>query len=93
MRKLSTYFGGVILVGILVCGFIAYFVVSIDPNTHQQFDGFGRQLSESPWFMRMIFGQERLWVGWFWFIADMIIFWGGAGVGLMLLDFDKSDQP
>ena len=35
MRKLSTYLGGTILVGILVCGFIAYFVFSLDSDSQQ----------------------------------------------------------
>jgi len=92
MRKLSTYFGGTILAGILVCGFIAYFMVSIDPSTHQQFDGFGRPLSESPWFMRMIFGEERLWVGWFWFIGDMIFFWGGIAVAFAFINIGEDGR-
>ena len=50
-------------------------------------DGLGRPLSESPLLLRMIFGQDRLWPWLGWFIADMIIFWGG--VGLIYLLFTK----
>ena len=38
-------------------------------------DGYGRPLPESPFVMRLFFGQERLWAGWFWFAGDMAIFW------------------
>lgn len=87
MRKLGSIVGGLILVSIFVCGFIAYFVTSFDADTRQWFDGFGRPLSQSPWFMRVIFGQERLWAGWLWFMADMTIFWGGIAVGFSLVSF------
>lgn len=55
------------------------------------FDGFGRPLSESPFFVRLVFGQDRLWAGWGWFLGDMAIFWGGvvAGAGLVSYGFKE----
>jgi hypothetical protein len=35
--------------------------------------------------MRLFFGQERAWAGWFWFVADIVWFWGGLGLGFVLL--------
>jgi hypothetical protein len=84
MRKAIGWVGIVIIVCILIAGFIAYFVFSFDPRTKITHDGLGRQLYESPWFMRLILGQDRLWAGWLWFIGDMVIFWGGIGLGISL---------
>jgi len=84
MRKAIGWLGVVIIGCVFIAGFIAYFIFSFDPQNKIPFDGFGRQLYESPWFMRLIFGQDRLWPGWGWFIGDMIIFWGGIGLGFSL---------
>lgn len=84
MRKTLGWLGVAIIGGTFVAGFIAYFVFRIDPQMKIMLDGFGRPLSESPLLMRLIFGQERLWAGWLWFLGDMIIFWGGIGVGFSL---------
>jgi hypothetical protein len=88
------FFSAGVLIGIsaFIGGFIAYFVVGIRDNG-EMYDGWGRSLIESPWFVRLIFGQEKLWVGWKWFIVDIVVFWSLIGVayavcaiGLMLLD-------
>ncbi len=91
VRKLATCLGATIVAVVFVAGFIAYFVTSIDPQTHVRYDGFGRVLSDSPFFARMIFGQERLWAGWSWFIGDFIIFWGGLAVGAGLVSYGSKD--
>jgi hypothetical protein len=91
MRKLIGYLGGGIIVAVLIAGFVAYFIRSVEPSTKIIYDGFGRQLSESPWFIRLIFGQDRLWVGWGWFIGDMFIFWGGILIGVSLAKFAFKD--
>ena len=48
-------------------------------------DGYGRPLPESPFVMRLFFGQERLWAGWFWFAGDMAIFWSSLVLAYHLL--------
>lgn len=87
MRKSNGYLGGAIIFTVFVAGFVAYFVTSVDPATHFMYDGFGRPLFESPLLVRFIFGQERLWAGWGWFIGDMAIFWGGIGIGFSLVNY------
>ena len=84
MRKAIGWVGVAFILCAIIAGFIAYFVFSFDPQTKVTFDGFGRQLSESPWFLRLILGQDRLWAGWIWFIADIIIFWSVIGIGISL---------
>ena len=63
-------------------GFVAYFVRSIDTATGQLSDGWGRPLTESPWLARYFLGQENVWPGLGWLVADMVIWWG-----LLLLGF------
>jgi hypothetical protein len=79
-------------IAVIVYGFLAYSVVSGGLNPT---DGLGRSLEEAPWFMRMFFGQDKMWAGWKWFGIEMAVFWGGIGLygGLAKwLDEDKLDQ-
>ncbi|MGA9768163.1 MAG: hypothetical protein WBV94_03930 [Blastocatellia bacterium] len=64
----------------LIFGFFAYFVTSQNKSTGAYYDGLGRLLSASPSFMRLIFGEERLWAGWSWFVVEMVVFWGWMGL-------------
>jgi len=81
MRKLAGYFGLALILAAFILGFVAYFVFSFDPQTKVTFDGLGRQLSESPKLVRLIFGEDKQWAGWRWFLIDMVVFWGAMGLG------------
>lgn len=91
IRKMALVMGSIILISIFIAGIAAYYITTTDPQTHLMYDGFGRGLSETPFFIRMLFGQDRLWAGWLWFIGDMIIFWGGLGVGFSLVTFGSKE--
>ena len=78
LSKVLYGLGGVSIIAILVAVVLGYFVVSFDPATQQYTHGLGRQLGPSPFFMRFVFGQDRLWSGWGWWVMDMLWFWGGA---------------
>jgi hypothetical protein len=92
LRKIIGYIGiGVILCAILA-SFNAYLVFSISPSTGATYDGFGRYLTESPWFMRQIFGEEKLWAGWYWFVVDNLILWVNVGIGWVLIEFGFGEQ-
>ncbi len=73
------------IVGILVLAFIAYFVSSYDPITGAMSDGLGRPLERAPFLAQLVFGEDDLWAGWGYFIVDMIVFWGGLGIGFGLI--------
>lgn len=94
MRKIIGGIGVALMIAVFIAGFVAYFIYKTDPTTNIMYDGFGRPLSESPFLMRWIFGQERLWAGWLWFVGDMVIFWGGLliGFGLTGWGFKESEQ-
>jgi hypothetical protein len=80
MRKLFGYLGVAIIICEIIAAVIAYFVVSVDPHTGMTFDGFGRQLSESPILMRLV--------------LDLIIFWGGivSGINVAKFGFQSKDD-
>lgn len=94
MRKLIGYLGILMILSIFITGFIAYFIFKYDPQTGITYDGLGRQLTESPLLMQYIFNEDRLWAGWKWFFADMVIFWGIFGIGgwLVSLGFSKIEE-
>ena len=71
---------------LVVLGFLGYFVTSPGPS-----DGLGRPLTEAPVFVRILFGQERMWAGWTWFAVDMLIFWGSIGAALGISHFFRRD--
>lgn len=92
MKRLGCAVGILWALGILVAGFLAYFVIHRDPVSGLDYDGLGRQLVHSPWLMRFIFGQERLWAGWGWFAVDMAVFWAPI-VGVGMVAQLREDRP
>ncbi len=78
--SLARFLGIALFVGILGAGFMAYFVTGPGPS-----DGLGRPLTESPLLVRFLFGQDRLWPGYLWFIVDLVVFWGGLGLSFWLV--------
>lgn len=68
--------------GLFVFVFLGYFVARKGPLGWE--DGLGRPLTEAPMLMRIFFGQERLWAGWFWFAGDLIAFWGSVALGMAI---------
>jgi hypothetical protein len=91
IRKAAVVLGVALGIVAFVAAFIAYFVTRVGPSG-AMLDGFGRPLSESPLLMRLIFDQERLWAGWFWFGADMVFFWGGLAIAYSLLKFGWNEK-
>jgi TM2 domain-containing membrane protein YozV len=79
--KIMYGLGFLIGVALFIIGFLAYFITS--SRNGVIIDGLGRPLSESPLLIRIIFGQDRLWAGFGWFILELLIFW--CGVGLIYL--------
>lgn len=76
LKKACIGLGLILIISSFIGGFIAYFVSSYNPSTGVFYDGFGRVQYSTPWFVRFIFGQERMWAGWLWFFGDMVIFLG-----------------
>ncbi|MBI4472469.1 MAG: hypothetical protein HY646_07355 [Acidobacteria bacterium] len=70
----------------LALGFAAYFVRSFDRQTGLYFDGLGRQLYLAPFLARFVFGADSLWPGWVFFLVDIAVFWGGIGIGYVLVN-------
>jgi hypothetical protein len=87
LRKIFAVLGGFWIIAILILSFLAYFVTEPGPR-----DGLGRHLYYSPIFVRMIFGQDRLWPGLAWFIGDMVIFIGSSGLALLIFEWLKPDE-
>jgi len=85
MRRIVGGLGVAMMICVFIAGFIAYFIYHTDPDTNVMYDGFGRPLSESPFLVRLLFGEERLWPGWFWSIGDIVIFWGGIFIGSLVM--------
>lgn len=79
LKRILTAVAVLWFIGLLVLGFLAYFVTSVGPS-----DGLGRHLSEAPMLMRILFGQERMWAGWAWFAADMAVFWGSIAAAVAI---------
>lgn len=80
LRKILAPVGVIWFIALLIAGFLAYFVTSVSVNGPT--DGLGRTLSEAPTLVRVIFGQERMWAGWAWFLGDMVIFWGSIALAV-----------
>jgi len=80
LRKVLVPVGVIWFIALFVAGFEAYFTSSSGPSG--PCDGLGRTLTQAPMLMRIFFGHERMWAGWFWFLGDMVIFWGSIAVAI-----------
>jgi len=83
---LKAVLGGVAAVWFLadfVYVWFGYFVTSRGPDGLH--DGLGRHLSQAPMLMRIFFNQDRMWAGWSWFFADMVIVWGSLAIIMLIV--------
>jgi len=86
IKNLLHIIAGVLALSGFAYGFIAYFVTS-DAGNGAIADGLGRTLVQTPALLRLIFGEERFYPGFGWFIFDMVVFWGSlaGAAGLVRL--------
>ncbi len=96
LKTVLILFAALIGVGVFVAGFIAYFVTTMDRTTGQIVDGFGRPLNPTPGVLRLAFGLERMWTGFFWWLADLLWFFGGLYLAFTLFStaqrLDKNEE-
>lgn len=90
MRKISNYIGGAVLVLVSLYAIAAYFVMY--KSGGQWLDGLGRHLGPSPWFLRLVLGEDRLWAGPLWFVVDLSVFWGGVLLAITLFRFGDTPE-
>lgn len=45
-----------------------------------------------PLVARFVFGEDLEWPGWTWFFVDMVVFWSGLGVGILLAQIGLEDS-
>ncbi len=89
-RSACRWIGGGILLGVLAYGTLAFYITSTDSETNFLQDGFGRRLRETPSVVRLFFGKERVWAGWYWFALDTVVMVGGLISGALL--FNRGDS-
>ena len=77
------------IIAALIAGFLAYMIVSFDPATQEYTDGLGRPLGPSPFFMRFVFDEDKLWAGWGWWAIDMLVFLGVISVAMKFFGLGK----
>ena len=95
LGKMFRCIGGILWLGAFVYGFFAFFFTQkIDGVLC---DGLGRELWESPLFMRMVFREERVWAGWVWCLVDCVAFMGALVLGYFLFvlggELNPADPP
>jgi hypothetical protein len=91
VRIISSIIATILILSALITGFLAYFITTVDKH-NQLYDGLGRHLTESPLFIRFIFGQDRLWAGWGWFAIDMVVFFGVIALSQFFLKIAFKDS-
>jgi len=75
----------VLVFGALVIATLtAYFYFRVGTNA-TVFDGFGRQVYEAPFMLRLV--EVNHWRGLGWFLLDMVVFWSALGLGMALVAF------
>ena len=77
--------GVILIIVVCICFYIAYFSFWTDTSTRNTYDGFGRMVEISPFFIRFVLGEESYWAGLAWFIFDVVIFLGGIISGICMI--------
>ena len=92
MGKLLGFLGIAIFLVLIYLVFNAYFVFGLN-EAGQRVDGFGRVLTEAPWFAQFI-GAWGDWPGLQWHLIDMAIFWPSIilAVWLCYVGFGSEDE-
>lgn len=80
LRKILLPVGIFYVVALFIYVCLVYFIRTVGMDGGEVFDGLGRKLSDAPFVIHAVFGQEREWAGWGWFLVDMTIFWGSIGL-------------
>jgi hypothetical protein len=98
MRKLfrRSLISLAVLAGLVLIayGIVGYAVFSYDPDTDVFTDGWGRQHVDAPVIARWLFGAERHWPGWGWFLGDAGIMLGTFGLIYFLMHTaSRIDDP
>lgn len=75
MQNVKKALASLIALSVLVYVFIGYFVTGTSDAGHV--DGWGRELSEAPFLVRLLLIDYDLWPGAAWFLIDGLIFFGG----------------
>lgn len=76
--------GIIILICVVVFFVLSYFIMVQDPITNEFRDGFGRELTRTPLFFKMMGIDKQLWAGGFWFIIDNFVMITGVVIGYSL---------
>ncbi len=78
LKRFLGPFAVIWFISLFVAGFLAHLVTKVGADGPT--DGLGRSLSLAPTVLRIIVGEDKMWAGWGWFLADMTIFWGSIGI-------------
>jgi len=82
MKKIKKIITTVYFIVLLIGGFQAYFVTSFKDGIWK--DGLGRILYDSPGIIKFFHFQDK-WPGFYWWLFDMVYFWGGISFIVFVL--------
>lgn len=82
------------LIGVVIFAYVCLttFVRKYATEAGVTYDGLGRELVDTPAFLRVI-GYEPTWVGFQYFAIDLAIFWGGVGLIMGLMIAERFEPP
>ena len=75
---------------VVIVGFVAYFMGSIDIENEVVYDGLGRVLSEPPLWAQILITPEPVWAGLVWHLIDIVWFFGGLFVAYRLYKWSEN---
>ncbi|MCE1249046.1 MAG: hypothetical protein LWY06_20610 [Firmicutes bacterium] len=93
MGKVASFAGFLMIMAALIFGFLSLVTVFDPAKPSQQYDYFGRPLTERSLIARIILANDRPSPGFLWELFDTVIFFGlfFAGGKLMAYDPDLSE--
>ena len=75
-KQIYTAIAAAILIVVITLSALAFFIISVDPESSAVYDGLGRPLVEAPAWAKLFIREDR-WAGLGWRLIDMLWLWGG----------------
>lgn len=72
-----------VVVAVIAATVLAFFIVEVDPAQKTIYDGLGRVLVPVPGWAGIVIREDH-WAGLGWRLVDMVWFWGGLFIALVL---------
>lgn len=91
LKLFSRVAAAAIAISVFIAAIKAYFLRRFDIESKTVYDGLGRELSEPPIWAKLFITSENSWAGIGWHALDIVWFFGGLALAVVLYGLGEKD--